>query len=269
MGNSQHMPSRNKGKQRASATDLASLTMPASGTTAALVDKPHTMALWPWEWRPEHSAVVHRQGCTICDAYLNHRNVKVRLGLNSIQHTMADMHQETRQAGYKDSYDHGYKDGHGDSVVVHTAKAELELNRLRTLVHHLQNRNGRLIKSVNLGRAAASIQEANSDESGWDSYVEVDNNNEADGPLKPLSEAEKQAHLKRWHDRERHCWVEQAMDVAHLQAVLAVSRSQLNPTLTAAKSQNKRLDPPHTIPSRGGPAPARARAPAAVLTPAL
>ncbi|KAI0660127.1 hypothetical protein C8Q70DRAFT_1053358 [Cubamyces menziesii] len=228
-GDPQHAPSRDKGKQRASAAAPASPTAPASVAKTVLAEKPRTMALWPWEWRPEHSAVVHRQGCAICDAYLNHREVEAGLGLNGIRHAMDDMFQETRQAGYKDGYDHGYKAGREDAVVAHAAKAEPELNRLRMTVRHLQNRNSRLVKRVNLWRAVAGVQEADSDESGWDSYLEADDDDEADEPLKPLSEAEKQARLKRWHDRERRRWKEQVADVARLQAVLAASRSQLRP----------------------------------------
>ena len=162
-GDPQHAPSRDKGKQRASAAAPASPTTPASIAKTVLAEKPRTMALWPWEWRPEHSAVVHRQGCAICDAYLNHREVEAGLGLNGIRHAMDDMYQETRQAGYKNGYDHGYRAGREDAVVAHAAKAEPELNRLRMTVRHLQNRNSRLVKRVNLWRAVAGVQEADSD----------------------------------------------------------------------------------------------------------
>ena len=76
---------------------------------ASLADAPRPPALWPWEWMPALGAIVHPQGCAICDAYLDHLAIERALGIRSLRRAEE---ARTREFKYDNTkYDEGFRDG--------------------------------------------------------------------------------------------------------------------------------------------------------------
>ena len=196
-------------------------------TRASLADAPRPPALWPWEWMPALGAIVHPQGCAICDAYLDHLAIERALGIRSLRRAEE---ARTREFKYDNTkYDEGFRDGlrvgRDDAAIAAAPDLLAEVARLQATVRALETQNRHLQSTVDEYRFAHGRDALPDD---YDPYIGGDDFDDelASGDLNTRSKAVQRT-LARYEEQRHTAWVEHREDLERLRRVALESRNMV------------------------------------------